>query len=116
MMARVALATGRSLFDLADAPLHEVVYEFTRIAEVERLQGLQRESEALTAAIRMSYAMNDGKKLERELRDFQRKMQTRPHHLRAATILTDDVMARVNAILAAEGRAAMQPAEPSLPS
>jgi hypothetical protein len=117
MMARVAVATGRSLFALAEVPLHEVVYEFLRMQEVERIEGLQRRKQAIDDAYLTMYAVNKPTLLEAENRKLNRDLHRRPDHMRATHgALTPDVMARVNAILALDGRAAMQATQPSLPS
>lgn len=114
MLTRVALATHRSVLALVDEPLHEVVAEFALIDEAEAKAALVRRKESLDLAVHVAYAFHDGKKLERELREFAAELRTPPGHLRErAVTLTPDVMARVNAILAADGRAAMAPAQPA---
>lgn len=55
---------------------------------MERIEGLVREGQAITAAYRTSYAMSDGKALAKDYDGWQRTLRTRPGY--APGEMTDD--------------------------
>lgn len=65
-VTRVARAFGRDWFDQAAQPLCRTLYTLDRLEEVERIEGLVAEGQAITAALRTNLAFADGKGLKQE--------------------------------------------------
>lgn len=70
-----------------EADLADVLFTHYWLEEVERLEGLERESESIRQAYRMNWAFAAPKELKRERQDFDARLWRDPH---APSGLTDD--------------------------
>lgn len=78
-LARVARAQNVGVMGLArEADLADVLYDHYWLEEMERLDDLTREREAIRTAYRVNWAMNAPKELRRESADFHARLWRAP--------------------------------------
>lgn len=94
-LARVARAQGVGMMALArEGDLADILYAHHWLEEVERIEGLERESEAIHNGFRLNWAFAAPKELQRERREFNSRLWA------GQGGLTDTEKARVAQIVA----------------